>query len=193
MILQASAVAGEVAVFLYENGFLAGPVGFSTLGMRIQNEQSGSTSLFAQPMAIEAIPEEPIVEAPDLKANPDAEASSQAPAKLARGILEARMEAALATLAEHPETPSATIRQGHLALLKRWYYRPEARRAGEIFFPDAEGHWPVKALLRGIGRVARGPVSPSGPGASTDTKASKEQGESVNGHPDSTAHSGVEA
>jgi hypothetical protein len=39
-------------------------------------------------------------------------------------------------------------------LLKRWYYRPEVRRAGEIFFPDAEGRWPVKALLRGAGRVA---------------------------------------
>jgi hypothetical protein len=51
-------------------------------------------------------------------------------------------------------TPSATLRQGHLALLKRWYYRPEARRSGEIFFPDAEGRWPVKALLRGVGRVA---------------------------------------
>jgi hypothetical protein len=40
-----------------------------------------------------------------------------------------------------------------MALLKRWYYRPEARRTGEIFFPDAEGHWPVKAMLRGAGRV----------------------------------------
>ena len=58
VILQASADPGEVAVFLYENGRLSGPAAFSTLGMRIQNEQSGSTSLFAQPMAIEPIPEE---------------------------------------------------------------------------------------------------------------------------------------
>jgi hypothetical protein len=64
------------------------------------------------------------------------------------------MEAALVTLAENSESPSATLRQGHLALVKRWYYRPEARREGEIFFPDAEGRWPVKALLRGVGRVA---------------------------------------
>ena len=49
---------------------------------------------------------------------------------------------------------TATIRQGHLALLKRWYYRPEAKRAGEIFFPDADDRWPVKAILRGIGRIA---------------------------------------
>ncbi|MGA2807722.1 MAG: UvrB/UvrC motif-containing protein, partial [Terracidiphilus sp.] len=53
VILQASAEPGEVAVFLYEDGQFTGPAAFSTLGMRIQNEQSGSTSLFAQPMAIE--------------------------------------------------------------------------------------------------------------------------------------------
>lgn len=64
------------------------------------------------------------------------------------------MEEALAALAEGAEAPSATLRQGHLALLKRWYYRPEIRRSGEIFFPDAEGRWPVKAMLRGVGRVA---------------------------------------
>jgi excinuclease UvrABC nuclease subunit len=56
-ILQASANPGEVAVFLYESGRLRGPAQFSTLGMRIQNEQSGSTSLFPQPLAIEPIPE----------------------------------------------------------------------------------------------------------------------------------------
>ena len=69
-------------------------------------------------------------------------------------MLESRMEAALATLAGHSRPPSATVRQGHLALLKRWYYRPEVRRSGEIFFPDPEGNWPIKAMLRGAGRVA---------------------------------------
>jgi len=69
-------------------------------------------------------------------------------------MLEARMEAALAELGAPADSPSATIRQGHLALLKRWYYRPEAKRPGEIFFPDAEEHWPIKAILRGVGRIA---------------------------------------
>jgi len=64
------------------------------------------------------------------------------------------MEAALSALAEATPIPTATQRQGHLALLKRWYYRPEVRRAGEVFFPDAEDHWPLKAMLRGAGRVA---------------------------------------
>ena len=52
-----AAPAAEVAVFLYQQGRIRGPVMFSTLGMRIQNEQSGSSSLFAQPMALEAVPE----------------------------------------------------------------------------------------------------------------------------------------
>ena len=150
VILQTSANPEEVAVFLYENNRLSGPAGFSTQGMRIQNEQSGSTSLFAQPMAIEPIPELPAPEA----APPEATlpAGIAAPTKLAHGLLEARMEAALATLAGS-NTPSPTIRQGHLALLERWYYRSEARRSGEIFFPDAEGRWPGRAILRGVGRV----------------------------------------
>jgi excinuclease UvrABC nuclease subunit len=174
VVLQSSAVPGEVAVFLYENGRLSGPTGFSTLGMRIQNEQSGSTSLFAHPMAIEAIPEATggRDQGSGISLNHPVEAESQpeayssealssgtgtqevALAKLSRGMLEARMEAALAALTAPSQTLSPTLRQGHLALLKRWYYRPEVRRAGEIFFPDAEGLWPVKAMLRGVGRVA---------------------------------------
>ena len=138
LILQASAAPDAVAVFLFEQGRLSGPQDFSTLGMRIQNEQSGSSSLFAQPVGLEAVPE-----------NPPASA-----ARSARGVLEERMEAVLAELAAGHAAPSQAERQGHMALLKRWYYRPEARRVGEIFFPDHEGHWPIKAILRGVGRLA---------------------------------------
>jgi len=168
VILQAGAQPDEVAVFLFEDGRLRGPAAFSTLGMRIQNEQSGSSSLFAQPMAIEAIPEIrdqgigiSSAGSPDA-AEPSTDAGAvAAAAKIPRGVLESRMESALAALAESAGAPSVTLRQGHLALLKRWYYRPEARRTGEIFFPDAEGHWPVKAILRGVGRVAAKMVTTS--------------------------------
>jgi hypothetical protein len=192
VILQASANPDEVAVFLYQDARLRGPAAFSILGMRIQNEQSGSSSLFAQPMAIEPIPEiqEPLTPA-DLSAVQRQEVkgtgfspyiqpieksgalaaegvlstappeTSPQPAKLPRGLLESRLEAVLATLAEPSQTPSATIRQGHLALLKRWYYRPEIRRTGEIFFPDPEGNWPIKPILRGIGRVAAKALVPA--------------------------------
>ena len=135
-ILQTSAQPDEVAVFLFEQGSLRGPAAFSTHGMRIQNEQSGSSSLFAQPIAVEPIAENP------------------AAAPLARGTLEARMESAFTELTQSTTPPDSTTRQGHLALLKRWYYRPEVRRPGEIFFPDNEGRWPIKAMLRGAGRIA---------------------------------------
>jgi excinuclease ABC subunit C len=171
-ILQASAQPDEVAVFLFEDGRLRGPAAFSTLGMRIQNEQSGSSSLFAQPMMLEPVPEQPEIgeqgiEVPGEGAGRDglsSEANATAP-KVARGLLEARMEDALKALAEAPGAPSATARQGHLALLKRWYYRPEARRAGEIFFPDGEDRWPIKAILRGAGRVAAAKLKPSSSGS----------------------------
>jgi excinuclease UvrABC nuclease subunit len=142
-ILQTSANRDEVSVFVYEKGRLRGPAAFSTLGMRIQNEQSGSTSLFAHPVALEPVPE----------AAPE-ESNGSAPVKIPRGVLESRMEMALSELEADAEAPAAVIRQGHLALLKRWYYRPEARRDGEIFFPVEEGRWPVKAMLRGAGRIA---------------------------------------
>jgi excinuclease UvrABC nuclease subunit len=153
VILQASANSDEVAVFLFENARLRGPAAFSTLGMRIQNEQSGSTSLFAQPMVIEPVPEA-------TNAQTTLEVEIATPSKLPRGILEGRMEVALKVLSEPDQAPSPTLRQGHLALLKRWYYRPEVRRAGEIFFPDPEGQWPVKAMLRGAGRVAAKMLAP---------------------------------
>jgi excinuclease UvrABC nuclease subunit len=150
VILQPSANPDEVTVFLFENGRMRGPAPYSTLGMRIQNEQSGSSSLFAQPLSIE-----PVLELPPSNTLP-AEPGAAEPATIPRSVLEARMcEAleALNALAGRPEPPSPTIRQGHLALLKRWYYRPEARRVGEIFFPAPDGRWPLKAILRGVGRV----------------------------------------
>ena len=172
VILQPAANPDDVAVFLFEDGRLRGPAAFSTLGMRIQNEQSGSTSLFAQPMAIEPMPEDGGTreqgsrnrdQRSENRDRESEEAVGGSPevmkppfpaAKLARGVLETRLEDALAALTQPAGPPDSSERQGHLALLKRWYYRPEARRTGEIFFPDAEGNWPVKAILRGVGRVA---------------------------------------
>jgi excinuclease UvrABC nuclease subunit len=155
VILQASAQPDEVAVFLFGGGRLRGPGTFSTLGMRIQNEQSGSSSLFAQPMALEPMPEQTGTEGTG-STEKESEIGDQRSTKrkAVRGMLETRMEDLLASLAETGGPPTATIRQGHLALLKRWYYRPEAKRTGEIFFPDAEEHWPIRALLRGVGRIA---------------------------------------
>ena len=160
VILQPAASADKVAVFLFENSRLRGPLGFSTLGMRIQNERSGSSSLFAQPMGLEPVPEEAENEG-TREQGTEKTGSSGLTARPARGMLEARMEAVLAGLTETKDAPNAVERQGHLALLKRWYYRPEVKRPGEIFFPDEDGHWPVKAMLRGVGRVAANALAKS--------------------------------
>jgi len=137
-ILQNSANPDEVSVFLYKGGEVRGPAAFSTLGMRIQNEQSGSSSLFAQPLAVQPVPE----------------ADSPAASKAARDVLESRMEAALESLLKRRPVPNSTVRQGHLALLTRLYYRPQHKRAGEVFFPEGEQRWPLRTMLRGVGRVA---------------------------------------
>lgn len=157
IVLQASAAPDEVTVFLFEEGTIRGPAAFSTLGMRIQNEQSGSSSLFAQPMALEAIPEASVASPENADQGTEIErtGSKEArPGRVARGMLESRLDSVLASLAVCNGAASVAQKQGHLALLKRWYYRPEVRRPGEICFPDADGRWPVKALLRSIGRVA---------------------------------------
>ena len=52
------------------------------------------------------------------------------------------------------KTRSATETMEHLALLKRWYYR--GHRIGEIFLADDKGAFPMRRIVRGIGRVLRG-------------------------------------
>jgi excinuclease UvrABC nuclease subunit len=153
-----AAPAPEVSVFLYQDGRFRGPVAFSTLGMRIQNEQSGGTSLFAQPMSLEPVPEETVP-----TVHPSGDQGAGITAKAARTLLEARMEAVLMELVQENAPPTSTMRQGHLALLKRWYYRPEAKREGEICFPDAEGGWQIKSMLRRVGRVAAKSMASASP------------------------------
>lgn len=67
--------------------------------------------------------------------------------------MESRLAEAIAnfSLAE-PATISERIE--HLAILKRWHYR--STRVGEIFFAEPNERWPVRRMVRGIGRVAKG-------------------------------------
>lgn len=67
--------------------------------------------------------------------------------------MESRIEEGLANF-PRLEAHSAAERTEHLAILKRWYYR--STRVGEIFFADQNGHWPMRRIVRGIGRVAKG-------------------------------------
>ncbi len=67
--------------------------------------------------------------------------------------MELRVQMALDRFA-YPKAVAAIETMEHLALLKRWYYR--SRRAGEIFFADDKGTFPMRRIVRGIGRVLRG-------------------------------------
>ncbi|HZR67275.1 MAG TPA: hypothetical protein VFA85_19205 [Terriglobales bacterium] len=71
--------------------------------------------------------------------------------------MESRLESVIAAF---PAAASASTLEGteHLAILKRWYYR--SQRAGEIFFADDKRGWPLRRIVRGIGRVYRGEKDP---------------------------------
>jgi hypothetical protein len=70
---------------------------------------------------------------------------------------ELRTSSLIASLEHQASTPTdlATL-SDHLSLLRRWYYRPEKQRVGEIFFPNINGEWPIRRILRGAARMALG-------------------------------------
>jgi excinuclease ABC subunit C len=67
--------------------------------------------------------------------------------------MESRVQAVLESLPPAKPRPALEIME-HLALLKRWYYR--GHRTGEIFLADDKGAFPMRRIVRGIGRVFRG-------------------------------------
>jgi len=138
----------SAAVFLLQAGCIAGPARLSTLGVRAVKEQTSvGSSLFAQPLMLQAVPlDEPTA------------ATSEAPAEIAPTLNpEARATAVIAELEERASAPAdLAVRSDHLSLLRRWYYRPEKHRTGEIFFPKEDESWPVRRILNGAARAALG-------------------------------------
>ncbi len=67
--------------------------------------------------------------------------------------MESRVQGALDSFPSGKARPALETME-HLALLKRWYYR--GRRIGEIFLADNKGVFPMRRIVRGIGRVLRG-------------------------------------
>ena len=165
VIVQPSAQPGEVSLFRLTRQGLAGPVPYATIGMRLHNEQSGSSSLYSHPMALVPVPLEP---SPASGPGPDTLADTLVGTAADR--LEARLEKALSALdAISPSRLSTPQIEDHLALFTRWCFRPLAKRTGEAVFADASGPKagitvPHKPLIRAISRVARGaavvPVTP---------------------------------
>lgn len=128
------------AVFLVRAGCIAGPARMSVLGVRAVKEQTSvGSSLFAQPLMLEAVP---LGEAMELT-------PVESPEVRAGGVI-----AALEEKASEPSDMSTL--SDHLSLLRRWYYRPEKQRVGEVFFPKEDGSWPVRRILNGAARIALG-------------------------------------
>ena len=67
--------------------------------------------------------------------------------------MESRVEEAMASFREADGGRTGENSE-HLAILKRWYYRSSP--TGEIFFKDEKAGWPLRRMVRGIGRVYRG-------------------------------------
>ena len=143
----------EAAVFMVQAGCIAGPERMSTLGVRAVKEQTSvGSSLFAQPLMLQAVPLEgsatEAVESPEVRA----------------GEVLARLEAKAGVPSD------MALLSDHLSLLRRWYYRPEKQRSGEVFFPYPEGGWPTRRILRGAARMALGEPATM---AETDREAAK--------------------
>lgn len=67
--------------------------------------------------------------------------------------MESRVQAVLDSFPSTKPRPALETME-HLALLKRWCYR--GSRIGEIFLTDDKGIFPMRKIVRGIGRVLRG-------------------------------------
>ncbi|MEO6803693.1 MAG: excinuclease ABC subunit C, partial [Granulicella sp.] len=150
--IEADSTASEAAVFLLHSGCLAGPARLSTLGVRAVKEQTSvGSSLFAQPLMLQAVPLEG-----EPTATPTATLDSP----------ETRATRTIESLEERLHDPTdIALLSDHLSLLRRWYYRPEKQRTGEIFFPNANHEWPLRRILRGAARMVLGE-----PAAMADTQ-----------------------
>lgn len=136
----------EASLFLLQHGCLAGPERLSTLGVRAVKEQTSvGSSLFAQPLMLQAVPLE------DSTVEPTSNTSNLVLSP------ELRAEHVLAALeSKAGATHDLALLSDHLSLLRRWYYRPEKQRTGEIFFPNPDSSWPVRRILRGAARAVLG-------------------------------------
>ncbi len=139
VMVQPGSGPDHVALFGLTRGLLTGPVAYSTIGMRLHNELSGSSSLYTQPMALQPVPL--------------AEGGTAVVTELSRDILETRLEETLARLQPVGRVAAKQL-QDHLSLFTRWFYRPQTRRVGEVLFAGNDGKVASRPLLRVISRVA---------------------------------------
>jgi hypothetical protein len=143
----------DASVFLLHGGCVFGPERLSTLGVRAVREQTSvGSSLFAQPLMLQAVP----LAQPGEPATPALPTPTESPEARAAAVVTRLEEAAAAARPAQDPASEIAMLSDHLAILRRWYYRPEKQRAGEIFFPDVNHQWPMRRLLNGAARVVLG-------------------------------------
>ncbi|MCU1247586.1 MAG: excinuclease subunit, partial [Edaphobacter sp.] len=87
---------------------------------------------------------------------------------------EERATHALAALEKKAGKPNdLALLSDHLSLLRRWYYRPEKQRIGEIFFANEDNTWPIRKILRGAARMVLGDPKPMADTNREGAKAAK--------------------
>jgi hypothetical protein len=87
---------------------------------------------------------------------------------------EERAAHALSVLEKKAGKPNdLALLSDHLSLLRRWYYRPEKQRIGEIFFTNEDGTWPIRKILRGAARMVLGDPKPMAETQRDAAKAAK--------------------
>jgi hypothetical protein len=179
----------SAAVFLLAHGHLAGPAYLSTLGVRAVREQTAvGSSLFAQPLMLAPVPLDPPSNPINFSSRPESSHSedeaersassttaelyplgstlyplSLSPEDRARTLL-TQLESQTTTPAALPELCDA------LSLFRRWYYRPEKQRAGEVFLPGTDATWPIRRILNGAARIVLGAPTEAAP---VDREAAK--------------------
>jgi excinuclease ABC subunit C len=151
----------DAAVFLFEHGQIVGPERLSTLGVRAVREQTAvGSSLFAQPLMLAPFP----------LGEPDGSASDTQP-PIATATPEDHARAAIHALTNSAESPTDIAELcDNLSLFRRWYYRPEKQRTGEVFLPNFDGSWPIRRILNGAARVVLGPPTQA---SAVDREAAK--------------------
>ena len=126
----------RVQVFLFADGCLRGPEVVSLLGVRLAREQAEvGSSLFAQPMMLAPVP---------------LEGAAAAMPEVASA--EERLLAAIAVLEEGAGTDDPAVLGDQLAMLRRWYYRPDKQREGALFQQE-KGSWAVRKIVRAAAKL----------------------------------------
>ena len=157
LLLPCPAVPHEdtprVQVFVFAEGCLRGPEVVSLLGVRLAREQAQvGSSLFAQPMMLAAVPLQAEPETDSATTAPKRDQGHPQPATPDEGSAEERLLAAVSRLEDIPGADGVEVLGDHLAMLRRWYYRPEKQREGLLFQCEKDA-WPVRKMVRAAAKM----------------------------------------